>query len=128
MVARSDRATRWLMCLFQNVAPRVSGMKNNNVKMHLVVHLPEDILDHGVPQNMNSAFTESAHIPLAKDTSRNMQKRATSFTFQAANRYVENLAMDLAFDQYVGMDPSGTDPEIGSLPNVSSKVSGRFVL
>jgi hypothetical protein len=26
------------------------------------------------------------------------------------------------------MDPSGTDPEIGSLPNVSSKVSGRFVL
>ena len=36
--------------------------------------------------------------------------------------------MDLSFDQYVGMDPSGTDPETGSLPNVSSKVSGRFVL
>jgi hypothetical protein len=74
-------------------------MKNNTVKMRLVVHLAEDILDHGVPQNANSALTESAHIPLAKDTSRNTQKRATSFKFQAPNRYVENLAMDLAFDQ-----------------------------
>ena len=75
MVSRSSKATRWLMRLFQNAAPRESGMKNNTIKMHLVVHLAEVIFDHGVPQNMNSAFTESAHIPLAKDTSRNTQRQ-----------------------------------------------------
>ena len=45
--------------------------------------LCKDILDHGVPDNVNSAYAESAHITLAKITSRNTQKRAISFTKQA---------------------------------------------
>ena len=103
MVSRLAKATQWLMHLFQNVAPRESGMKNNTAKMYLVVHLVDNTFDHTVPQNMNSAFTKSAHIPLAKDTSRNTQNWATSFTFQAAKRYVENLAMDLAiWVQWIG--------------------------
>ena len=66
------------------------------IKNHLVLHLSENILDHGVPENVNSAYAESAHIPLSKVTARNTQKRAATFTKQAAERYVENLAISSA--------------------------------
>jgi hypothetical protein len=62
---------QWLMRHVAAVSPRASGMGTNTIKTHLVLHLCEDILDHGVPDNVNSAYTESAHIPLAKATSRN---------------------------------------------------------
>ena len=61
-----------------------------------MLHLCEDILDHGVPDNVNSAYAESAHIPLSKLTARNTRKRAKTFTKQAAERYVENLAISSA--------------------------------
>jgi hypothetical protein len=42
-------------------------------------------------------YAESAHIPLAKDTSRNTQKRVASCTRQAAHRYHEDLAILVAY-------------------------------
>jgi Plavaka transposase len=111
-VKRSIHATKWLMRQFKFIAPRLKGMKNNTIKMHLVLHIAHDILDHGVPQNVNSAFAESAHIPLAKDTSRNTQKRAISFTKQAGSRYVENLAISLASHEIIhNNNPIHTDRE-----------------
>ncbi|KAI2495724.1 hypothetical protein MHU86_18783 [Fragilaria crotonensis] len=95
-VKGSHAAVQWLMRFIATVAPRIGGMTNNTIKRHLVLHLCEDILDHGVPDNVNSAYAESAHITLAKITSRNTQKRAVSFTKQAAHRYVENLVVSLA--------------------------------
>ena len=71
-------------------------MGNSKIKMHLALHLCKDTLDHGVPDNDNSAYAESAHIPLAKITSWNTQNRADSFTKQTAYHYVENLAVTLA--------------------------------
>ena len=69
-------------------------MGNNTIKNHLVLHLSKDIMDHGVPENVNSAYAQSAHIPLSKLTARNTQKRAKTFIKQAAERYVEkNLAI-----------------------------------
>ncbi len=56
------------------VAPRPKGMGSNTIKTHPVLHhLSEDILDHGVLDNVNSAYAESAHIPLSKITARNTQ-------------------------------------------------------
>ncbi len=70
---------QWLMLrLMATVGPRTTGMTNNTIKKHLVLHLCEDILDLSVPDNVNSAYSESAHIPLAK-------KQAISFTKQAAH-------------------------------------------
>jgi hypothetical protein len=96
MVKRSHATVQWLMRYVAEVAPRPAAMGNNTIKTHLVLHLCEDILDHGVPETVNSSYAESAHIPLAKVTSRNTQKRAVSFTKQAAHRYVENLVVSLA--------------------------------
>jgi hypothetical protein len=47
-----------------NVCPRQTGMGNNTIKNHLVLHICKDILGHGVPENMNSAYAESVHIPV----------------------------------------------------------------
>jgi hypothetical protein len=73
------------MCKVADVSPIASGMGNGTIKTHLELHLREDILEHGVPENVNSSYAESAHIPFAKITSRNTQKCATSFTKQAAS-------------------------------------------
>ena len=77
---KSGKATSWLMQTMKSVAPRHTGMKNNTIKMHLLHHIGEDILDFGVPQNVNSAFAESAQIHLAKITSKNTQRRPETFT------------------------------------------------
>jgi hypothetical protein len=100
-------------------------MGNNTIKMHLVLHMADDILDHGDPQNFNSAFTESAHIPLSKDTSRNTQKPLATFTVQAAWRYVEDVSISMCF-------PNDTDPlgnmtrnKIPSVNEEEDTTSGR---
>jgi hypothetical protein len=90
---KSGDAVCWLMRWMKKVAPRHKGMKNNTIKMHLVHHIASDILDFGVPQNMNSAFAESAHIQTSKVTAQNTQRRPDTFTLQAAERYVENLGI-----------------------------------
>ena len=95
-VKNSHLAVKWLIRQIAKVSPRTKGMGNNTIKTHLALHLREDIFDHGVPDNVNSAYAESAHIPLAKITSRNTQKRAATFTKQAGNRFVENLVVTLA--------------------------------
>jgi hypothetical protein len=92
-VRKSGEAVCWLMRWMKKVAPRHTGMKNNTIKMHLVHHIASDILDFGVPQNMNSAFAESTHIQTSKVTALNTQRRPDTFTLQAAERYVENLAI-----------------------------------
>jgi hypothetical protein len=99
LVKKSTKAIKWLMSLMKTVAPREHGMRHNTIKMHLPLHLADDILDHGVPQNVNSAFAESAHIPLAKDTSRNTQKRRSTLTLQAAKRYIEDLAVNMSWTE-----------------------------
>jgi hypothetical protein len=55
MVRRSHVAVQSLMRFVAKVAPRPSGMGNNTIKTHLVLHLCKDILDHGVPENVNSS-------------------------------------------------------------------------
>ena len=124
-VRKSHFAVQWLMRHVAAVSPRASGMGTNTIKTHLVLHLCEDILDHGVPDNVNSAYAESAHIPLAKLTSRNTQKRAMSFTKQAAHRYIENLVISLAHSDVVG-DPTkmsrSIPPLVGGLATITTKM------
>ena len=54
MVKHSHLAVEWLMHVVAEVTPCPSAMGNNTIKTHLVLHLCEDILDHGVLENVNS--------------------------------------------------------------------------
>jgi hypothetical protein len=74
--------------------------------MHLALHISEDIIAHGVPNVVNSSYAESAHIPLAKNTSRNTQKRLALFT--------QDLAISVAF----------SDVEVEAKPSSSLTSSG----
>ena len=105
-VKRSMYATAYLMRLLKAVAPRHDGMKNNTIKTHLVLHMADDIQNFGVPEMFNSAYAESAHIPIAKKTVRNTQKRNESYEFQAAQRYAENLVISHASRQICSEDKS----------------------
>jgi hypothetical protein len=95
-VKRSIYAASYLLQLLKTVAPRHDGMKNNTVKIHLVFHMAEDIKNFRVPEIFNSAYAESAHIPIPKKTVKNTQKRNETYEIQAAHRYVENLAISHA--------------------------------
>jgi hypothetical protein len=95
-VKRSIYATSYLLRLLKTVAPRHEGMKNNTVKTHLVLHMAEDIQNFGVPEIYNSSYAESAHIPIAKKTVKNTQKRNKTYEIQAAQRYAENLVISHA--------------------------------
>ena len=86
---RSVYATSYLLRLLKTVAPRHDGMKNNTVKTHLVLHIAEDIENFGVPEIFNSVYAESAHIPIAKKTVKNTEKRNKTYEIQAAHRYAE---------------------------------------
>jgi hypothetical protein len=93
-VRRSKYATSALVRLLKEVAPRLKGMKNNTIKTHLPMHMAEDIENFGVPEVFNSAYSESAHITIAKKTVRNTQKRNKTYVVQAAHRYTENLVIE----------------------------------
>ena len=49
-VTKSHLAVQWLMRKVAAVSPRPTGIGTNTIKTHLVLHLMEDMLDHGVPQ------------------------------------------------------------------------------
>ena len=133
----SHLAVQWMMHLMATVTPCTTGMTNNTIKKHLVLYLSEEILDHGVPANVDSAYPELAHIPLAKITSRNTEKQAVSFTKQAAHCYVENLVVSLASADMVndiklkegGSTVTQTPPTAASNPllagNEGGTLSGR---
>jgi hypothetical protein len=115
-VRKSHFAVQWLMRQFAQVSPRATGIGNNTIKIHLVLHLCENILDHGVPENVNSACAESAHI-LAKSTTRNTQKLAVSFTKQATHRYIKNLVVLLVSADMPHDTPTRNNPGPHDLTN-----------
>ena len=124
-VFRSKYATSWLMRQVQYIAPRIktkkgSGMEENNtIKMNLVLHIAEDILTFGVPENVNSSFSESSHIPISKVTGRNTQKRPKTFTLQLARRYAENIAIlhrgKLMIDQSLQVSDTAANGDISTV-------------
>jgi hypothetical protein len=79
-VENSHLVTQWLIWQVAKVSPCSKGMGNKTIKMHLSLHLLcKDIIDHGVPDNVNSAYAESAHIPLAITTSREHSETSRFF-------------------------------------------------
>ena len=125
-VAKSVYATSRLMRFLKFVAPRLSGgVLNNTIKTHLVLHIHDDVLNFGVPEVMNSSYSESGHITICKDTTRNTQKRSQTFTLQAAMRYVENLAIARGFSA-IGNSDGCTKSALESIPSI--KLSGKLFI
>ena len=120
VVEKSQIAMRWLIRHFKFTSPRLTGMLENTIKMHLPLHIARDILDFGVPSMVNSTFLETSHITICKETVENTQKRKSSVTIQAGHRYCENTAIDRSWDY---LKDSIDDPHLNN--GVVGQVGGR---
>jgi hypothetical protein len=71
----SHIAVQRLIRLMATVAPSTTGMTNKTIKKWVLLLCADILIQHGVPDNVNSASPESANVLLAKITSMNTQKR-----------------------------------------------------
>jgi hypothetical protein len=84
-------------------------MKNNTVKTHLVLHMSEDIANFGVPEIFNSAYAESAHIPIAKKTVKTRRSATKHIQSKLPTAMWRRWPSHMPIDRYPakGMAPMG---------------------
>ena len=92
---------RYIMYLMKKVAKRSTGMRLKLTKFHGVVHMAEDILNFGVPMEVDTGSNESGHKP-TKTAARLTQKNEETFDLQTAMRLEEVHLLDLAMLELEG--------------------------
>lgn len=110
---------RYIMYLVRKVAQRQKGMGLKLTKFHAILHIADDILNFGVPLEVDTGSNESGHKP-TKTAAKLTQKQRETFEIQTANRLDEVFLLDLAdlefsgkplWHYYVGHDfPNQEDP------------------
>ena len=86
---------RYIMYLMKKVVKRSTGMQMKLTKFHGVVHMADDILNFGVPMEVDTGYNESGH-KATKMAARLTQKREETFDYQTAIRLEEVHLLDLA--------------------------------
>ena len=129
-VKRLKKKHEFLMALLKKIANRTEGMGMKVMKFHGIVHLYQDIMDFGVPLNVDAAPCEQHHHPV-KQASVLTQKDAMLFEEQIATRGEELHLLELAdaeinhhlgrwehflVDQKRGLDKTEQDPVITNAP------------
>lgn len=110
---------RYIMYLMRKVTPRTKGMGLKLMKFHAILHLVEDILQFGVPTEVDTSSNEGHH-KVTKYAAILTQRCQETFHFQVATRHWEFMLIDLAMfeieyemnvaDYYVEFeDESGPD-------------------
>ena len=77
------------------MAPRDKGMGWNISKVHEIKHVGFDTGRWGAPGNTSTAPTEHHHIEHAKNPSKTCRKERSTWDMSLANRYVDNLIIDI---------------------------------
>ena len=60
-VKRAKQKHKWLMFLIKKVARRTEGLGLKITKFHTILHYSQDILNFGVPMEMDTGSNESGH-------------------------------------------------------------------
>ena len=100
-VIRAKKKHRHLMCLIKRVGNRVKGMGLKITKFHCIMHLADDILNFGVPMEVDTGSNESMHKS-EKTAAKLTQKNKTVFDIQTAKRLNEIYLLDLAKEEMAG--------------------------
>jgi hypothetical protein len=85
-----------ILKLFKRVVNRQHGAGMLLIKFHICLHCFENNLDLGVTSNFDTGPMESNHKINAKNPSKRTQMRAEGFEEGTANRYIEDLVLDVA--------------------------------
>ena len=87
-----------LIYLMKKVGRRVQGMGLKIAKFHSIVHLTNDILNFGVPLEVDTGSNESGH-KVEKTAAKLTQKKKEFFDIQTARRLEEVHLIDLAMEE-----------------------------
>ena len=86
-VRRLGTKVKEIMALEKRIGDRQEGMGHRTFNFHAAVHISDDILNFGVPANVNTMSNESHHKP-SKTAALHTQRRAKTFNLQCAtNRH-----------------------------------------
>ena len=92
---------RYIMYLIKKVANRTVGMGLKLTKFHCIVHIADDILNFGVPMEVDTGSNESGHKP-TKTAAKLTQKNKKTFEIQTATRLQEMHLLELALEEMNG--------------------------
>ena len=90
-----------IMHLIERVGKRAEGMGLKIVKFHSIVHTADDILNFGVPVEVDTGSNESAH-KCGKAAAKLTQKNKEEFDRQTNQRSMEKHSLDLAIEELSG--------------------------
>ena len=100
-VVRLKKKNQYLMFLIKKVMKRTKGVGFKFMKFHGILHLVMDIINFGVPNNVDTGANESHH-KLVKLLSKRTQKDASVFEKQTAQQLIEYFLLDLAMAELEG--------------------------
>ena len=100
-VHRARHKHRCIMHLIKIVAYRAEGMGLKLTKFHAILHIVDDILNFGVPMEVDTGSNEAGHKP-AKTAAKLTQKKKDKFEIQTATRLEEVHLLDLAEEEMRG--------------------------
>jgi hypothetical protein len=94
----AKEALRITMAKYVSVVNRTKGHGLKHVKTHSVLHVPDDVLWFGSPNNWNSARVESGHKFHAKAPAKYTQLRKDRLEEQVSAQTTDLLALNMATD------------------------------
>lgn len=100
-VERAKKKHRYIMYLIKTISPRNTGMGLKVVKFHAIMHMADDILNFGVPRELDTGSNESHHKP-SKQAALLTQKKKDVFEEQTSTRIDEVELLDLALAEIEG--------------------------
>jgi hypothetical protein len=83
---------------YKKTIDRQEGNQMKIIKFHLPLHFADDMLRFGSMANFDSSIGELHHKDFAKKPAKNTQRRKAIFEIQTAQRQIENLVIDRAYD------------------------------
>ena len=92
---------RYIMYLIKKVGKRSKGMGLKIMKFHAIMHLVDDILNFGVPMEVDTGSNEAGHKK-TKKAALLTQKKECSFDAQTSMRLQEVALLDLAKEELEG--------------------------
>ena len=93
----ANKGIPMVMNTIKGVLNRTEGCGMKIIKFHLMKHFASDIFRFGSMKNFDSAIGERNHCTEVKDPAKHTQRRKSLFEYQTAKRYVENLAISIAY-------------------------------
>lgn len=97
-VERAKTKVKELMSMTKNIGKRTEKMGFNTMNFHATKHVPDDILNFGVPSTVNSSGNERHHKK-DKQTAKRTQRRPATFDLQTAKKKIHRQAIELGIQE-----------------------------